>query len=147
MFLLWDLWWNNDNKNGDPKNGQTPVALRSFCSHREGLLGLFSPYWVYGSGILGQVWIHFSSFLSFHDVKFQSAFFSNEVGLNSPVKFDCFGVSLLYLRLVLQSPVGMLLLKKTLVFLMKPEKGCSTPVSIWFVYLRIMFLLCKVKSR
>ena len=49
--------------------------------------------------------------ISFHDVKFQSAFFSREVGLNSPVKFDCFGVSLLYLRLVLQSPVGMLLLE------------------------------------
>ena len=72
---------------------------------------MFSSYWVYDSGILGQVWIHFSSFLSFHDVKFQSAFFSSEVGLNSPAKFDCFGVSLLYLRLVLQSPVGMLLLK------------------------------------
>ena len=54
----------------------------------------------------------FLLFLSFHDVKFQSAFFSSEVGLSSPVKFGCFGVSLLYLRLVLQSPVGMSLLEK-----------------------------------
>ena len=67
--------------------------------------------------------------ISFHDVKFQSAFFSREVGLNSPVKFDCFSVSLFYLRLVLQSPVGMLLSEK-LVSPLKPEEGCSIPISV-----------------
>ena len=37
--------------------------------------------------------------------------------------------------------------EKTLVFPMKPEEGRSTPVSVWFVQLWIMFLLGKVKSR
>ena len=50
--------------------------------------------------------------ISVYDVKFQSTFFSREVGLNPLVEFGCFSVSLLYLRLVLQSPVGMLLLKE-----------------------------------
>ena len=43
LLLLWELWWSNYNKNGDPRNGQTQVVLRSFCSPQEGLLGLFSP--------------------------------------------------------------------------------------------------------
>ena len=51
---------------------------------------MFSLYWVYGSGILGQVWTHFSSFLIFHDVKFQSAF--------SPVKFSFGPIEVLFSR-------------------------------------------------
>ena len=67
--------------------------------------------------------------ISFHDIMFQSKFFSRELGLNSPVKFDCFGVGLLYLRLVLQSPIGMLLSEK-LVSPLKPKEGCSIPISV-----------------
>ena len=40
-----------------------------------------------------------------------SVFFSRDVGLNSSVRFGCLGVSLLYLRLVLQSSVGTLFLE------------------------------------
>ena len=50
--------------------------------------------------------------ISVHDVKFQSASFSREVGLNSPVRSICFIISLIYFRLAFQSPVGVLLLKK-----------------------------------
>ena len=35
---------------------------------------------------------------------------------------------------------------KKLVFPMKPEERCSIPVSVWFIYIRIMFLLSEVRT-
>ena len=63
--------------------GEVFVPLREFTQDD-------SPYWVYDSSILGQVWTHFSSFLSFHDVKFNSAF--------SPVKFSFGLIEVLFSR-------------------------------------------------
>ena len=71
---------NNNNKNGDPRNGQTPVCFKKFLFPSGRFTQDDSPYWVRDSGILGQVWIHFSSFLIFHDMKFHSEI--------SPVKFS-----------------------------------------------------------
>ena len=72
VFTLKFVTQVKKNKNGDPRNGRTPVVLRNFFFSREGLVRMFSLHWVYYSSIPGQVLIHFSSFLSLHDMKIQS---------------------------------------------------------------------------
>ena len=79
-FTLEFVMRKKKQQNGDPRNGQTLVCFKKFLFPSGSFTQDDSPYWVHDSGILGQVWINFSSFRSFHDVKFQSEI--------SPVKFS-----------------------------------------------------------
>ena len=85
-----------------------------------------------------------SYWMSIHDETFLiRSFFSSEVVLNSPVRFVCLGVSLLYFEASLAISSRCMLLLKT-DFSDETGRRCSIPVSVWFSCIRIMFLLSEV---